>query len=167
MRKALLALPLAVAACTTAPAPPPPRVPAPKPVPVVVVPALQPRPADWRDRPYTPGSWHYADRKAAYGADGVPPLLVMQCDPGRQLVLLSVLGASPTLTVRTSYGQRDWPASPGAEGRSVISFAATDPALDQIAFSRGRFSISGPGLAEMDIPAWAEPSRVIEDCRSR
>ena len=163
MKRLILMLPLIAAACS-APAPPPKAV-GPPPAPVVVPPKPA-APTDWRDKPYTPGAWHYADRTATYGPDGAPPLLTMTCDYGRRLIVLLVAGALPSLTIRTSYAQRDWPAQVGADGHSQISFAPTDPALDQIAFSRGRFSISGPGLAEIDIPAWAEPSRVIEDCRS-
>jgi hypothetical protein len=162
MRKLALALPLIAAACTTAPAPAPVNVPAPPPV---IVPPLPSVPTDWRDKPYTPGAWHYAAGAAAYGQAGAAPLLVMRCDPARRIVILSVAGAIPTLTIRTSYAERNWPAQAGPDGRSAVSFAASDPTLDQIAFSRGRFSLSGPGLAEIDIPAWAEPSRVIEDCR--
>ena len=162
MRKLLLALPLLAAACTTPPAPSPVAAPAPVPV---IVPPLPPVPADWRDKPYTPGTWTYAGGSAAYGPAGAPPLLTMRCDTARHLVTLSVPGALATLTIRTSYAEKSWPATAGSDGRSAVSFAASEPVLDQIAFSRGRFSLSGPGLAEIDIPAWAEPSRVIEDCR--
>lgn len=165
MKRLALALPLAVAACTTAPTPPPKAVAhKPKTAPAIVPPA-PPVEADWRDKPYTAGTWHYADRVATYGAQGMPPLLIMRCDAARRLVVLSVPGTVPAITVRTSYAERAWPAQVGADGRSEISFSATDSALDQIAFSRGRFSLSGNGLPEVDIPAWAEPSRVIEDCR--
>ena len=81
-------------------------------------------------------------------------------------MILSVAGSTPTLTIRTSYAERDWPAQANPDGHSSVSFAPTDPQLDQIAFSRGRFSLSAPNLPEIDIPAWAEPSRVIEDCRN-
>lgn len=162
MKRFILALPLIAAACST-PAPPPKPV-APPP-PAVVVPPKPVTPTDWRDKPYTPGAWHYANRTATFGLDGAAPLLTMTCDYARRLIVLSVAGAPSTLTIRTSYAQRDWPAQAGPDGRSQVSFTPTDPALDQIAFSRGRFSVSGPGLAEIDIPAWAEPSRVIEDCR--
>ena len=162
MKKFVLALPLLAAACSE-PAPPP----APKsaPPPAVVVPPRPPAPTDWRDRPYTPGGWHYANHVATFGIEGARVLFAIQCDPGRRLVILSVAGNATTLTIRTSYAERNWPAQPGPDGRSVVSFLATDPQLDQIAFSRGRFSISAPDLPEIDIPAWAEPSRVIEDCR--
>ncbi|MFW2831304.1 hypothetical protein [Sphingomonas sp. ID0503] len=42
---------------------------------------------------------------------------------------------------------------------------ASDPFLDKIAFSRGRFTVSLAGQPRLVIPAWAEPGRVIEDCR--
>jgi len=164
MRRLIVALPLLAAACTTAPAPVP-QVAAPPPTPVVVPPKPV-LPTDWRDRPYSPGAWHYADRLASYGPAGASPLLTMQCDPARRLVVISVAGNVTTLTIRTSYAQRDWPAQANQDGHSQVSFAPTDPQLDQIAFSRGRFSVSGPNLPEIDIPAWAEASRVIEDCRS-
>jgi len=164
MRRLVLAAPLLAAACTTAPAPIP-QVAAPAPTPVVVPPKPV-EPTDWRDKPYTPGAWHYADRAASYGPPGAPPLLTMRCDPVRRLIVLAVAGNATTFSIRTSYAQRDWPAQANPDGHSEVSFAATDPQLDQIAFSRGRFSVSGPNLPEIDIPAWAEPSRVIEDCRN-
>jgi hypothetical protein len=163
MKRLVIVLPLLAAACTTAPRPVP-QVTAPPPTPVVVPPKPV-VPTDWRDRPYSPGAWHYADHVASYGPDGARPLLTMRCDPARRLVVLSVAGNTTLLTIRTSYAQRDWPARANPDGDSEASFAPSDPQLDQIAFSRGRFSVSGPGLPEIDIPAWAEPSRVIEDCR--
>ena len=165
MKRLILALPLLAAACT-APAPtPPPRIAAPAPTPVIVPPKPA-APTDWRDRPYTPGGWHYANRVATFGTEGAPALFAMQCDPGRRLIILSVAGRVTSLAIRTSYAERAWPAQPGSDGRSQVSFVASDPQLDQIAFSRGRFSVSGAGLPEIDMPAWAEPSRVIEDCRN-
>jgi len=165
MKRLILALPLLAAACTTAPAPAPrPKAATPPPAPVTVSPPPAP-PADWRDRPYSAGAWHYADHVATYGPAGAPPLLTMRCDLARRLVVLSVAGSATTLTIRTSYAERDWPAQATPDGHSQVSFAPTDPQLDQIAFSRGRFSVNGPNLPEIDVPAWAEPSRVIEDCR--
>ena len=165
MKRLILALSLIAAACSQPAAPPPAKVKAPPPAPLIVPPKPA-APIDWRDRPYTPGGWHYANRVATFGTEGAPVLFAMQCDPARRLVILSVAGSVTTLTIRTSYAERAWPAQPGPDGRSQVSFAPTDPQLDQIAFSRGRFSVSGPNLPEIDIPAWAEPSRVIEDCRN-
>lgn len=162
-RRLILALPLVAAACSTPPPPPAPKVAPPRPV--VVTPPKPVAPTDWRDRPYTPGGWHYANHVATFGTEGAPVLFAMQCDVGHRLVVLSVAANVTTLTIRTSYAERSWPAHAGTDGRSQVSFAPGDPQLDQIAFSRGRFSISAPNLPEIDIPAWAEPSRVIEDCR--
>jgi hypothetical protein len=47
----------------------------------------------------------------------------------------------------------------------LVQLQARDPLLDQIAFSRGRFTIEAPGAAMLVIPAWPEAARVIEDCR--
>lgn len=166
MKRLLLLAPLGLAACTAIPTPKArPKVAAPRPAPVAPAPARPERSADWRDRPYTPGTWHYADRIASYGPAGAPPLLTLRCDPAHHIVMLAVRGTANTLTVRTSYAARSWPAGAMGDGTSAIRFVAADPALDQIAFSRGRFSVTAPGLPELDIPAWAEPSRVIEDCR--
>jgi hypothetical protein len=41
---------------------------------------------------------------------------------------------------------------------------ANDPLLDAIAFSRGRFMVTGGG-ATLAIPSWPEAARSIEDCR--
>lgn len=163
MKKSLaLILPLMVAACST-PAPPPPRQAAVAPTPP---PPPPPPPTDWRDRPYTPGLWRYSDRTATFGPAGTTPALTIRCDAARRLIVLSVWGNAPSLTIRTSYAERTWPAQPSGDGRTNVTFTPTDPVLDQIAFSRGRFSVAGPGLAEIDVPAWAEPARVVEDCRS-
>ena len=40
-----------------------------------------------------------------------------------------------------------------------------DPLLDAIALTRGRFAIEVPGQQPLYLPAWAEVTRVIEDCR--
>ena len=44
---------------------------------------------------------------------------------------------------------------------------ATDPNLDRLAFSRGRFAVSaeGAGLRRAVLPARPEVGRVIDDCR--
>jgi hypothetical protein len=153
---------LSVAACTVIPKPQPAAPPAPPPpAPAAPAPA---KAADWRDEPLSPGVWSYAQTgattEARFGPAGAPSF-VMRCDRSRRQVALVRPGqATGSLTVRTSYGIRTWPLQQGA-----VALAATDSALDQIAFSRGRFSVSMAGQPTLLIPAWAEPSRVIEDCR--
>jgi hypothetical protein len=46
-----------------------------------------------------------------------------------------------------------------------LALPATDPLLDQIAFTRGRFMLAA-GTLELILPAWPEIARVVEDCRS-
>jgi hypothetical protein len=74
---------------------------------------------------------------------------------------------SAQMVVRTTFGVVQWPAT--TDGRTlphtVAIRAAGDGALDQIAFSRGRFAVEAPGLASLIVPAWPEVTRVIEDCR--
>ena len=162
----LLVFALSVSGCVRpAVAPPPPPVTAP------VAPAPLPTsPVDWRDAPETPGGWSYvqdnAGSTARFGRANGEPDFTMRCDRASRTVILSVLGAGGgAMTVKTSYAERVWPAQIAA-GRTETRITPSDPALDQIAFSRGRFSVTAAGLPTVTMPAWAEPSRVIEDCRS-
>jgi len=148
-----------------APVAPPPAPPPPPPV------AATPAPtADWRDVPLTPGAWSYRRDNAAtaalFGAAGAAPAFSLQCNRTTHTITLSRPGtAAGPMTVTTSYGVKSWPATPTPDGRVAVTLTATDPALDQIAFSRGRFAVAGAGLPTLFLPSWAEPARVIEDCR--
>ncbi|HEX8062752.1 MAG TPA: hypothetical protein VF535_06005, partial [Allosphingosinicella sp.] len=108
---------------------------------------------DWRDRPLTPGDWSYdpGSGEARY-AD-----FSLRCDGLRRLVMLSRAGASGPLRLRTSYGEHVL--------ASGAALAADDPRLDEIAYSRGRFTVEAQGLTILILPAWPEPARVVEDCR--
>jgi hypothetical protein len=158
---------LLLAGCASAP----PRIAAPppaKPLPVIVPPT--PQVLDWRDAPETPGGWSYAREAsgsaARFGRAGAAADFELRCDPARREISLSRPGMLPgTMTIVTSYGARSWPAGV-AGGRVAIRLAAADPFLDQLAFSRGRFEVTDPGLVTLILPAWAEPARVIEDCRA-
>ena len=162
-----LIVPLLLAGCV-APAPPPRPAEVP---PVVVTPppaVVPPTATDWRDAPETPGGWRYlvagADPVARFG-NGEAAQFELRCERASRTVYLSRLGGTGgTMTIRTSYGERSWPAA-SLDGRTAISLAARDPFLDQLAFSRGRFSVALDGLPLLLMPAWAEPARVIEECR--
>lgn len=68
------------------------------------------------------------------------------------------------MTLRATGTSRALPAAAGPQGlRAQLS--ATDPLLDELAFSRGRFAVEAAGVPQLVIPAWAELARVIEDCR--
>jgi hypothetical protein len=151
-------LALALAGCST-PAPPPAK-PAAAPPPQIAAP---PPPAvDWRDIPETPGRWGYArdtaGSSATFTETGGVADLVLRCDAVAHKVTLTRPGMTGAITLTTSYGTRSWPDSP-------VMLASTDPVLDQIAFSRGRFTIEMANAPRLVLPAWAEPARVIEDCR--
>ncbi|HEU0100627.1 MAG TPA: hypothetical protein VFQ67_17845 [Allosphingosinicella sp.] len=110
-------------------------------------------PADWRDRPLTPGDWSYdpGAGEARYAG------FSLRCDGASRRVTLSRAGALAPLRLRTSFGEHV--LEPGA------ALPADDPRLDEIAFSRGRFLVEAKGMADLVLPAWPEPARVIEDCR--
>lgn len=163
-----------VASCTPRvvpeprPAPPPPAAPAPPP------PA--PLAGDWQDWPLTPGTWVYrqspSDQSARYGPPASEALLTISCDRTARRISVSVPrtdGATDgrMLTIRTSYGVLQWPAaaSGGAMPQLVATRAASDQGFDWILFSRGRFTVEVPGHAALVLPTWAEPARVVEDCR--
>lgn len=133
---------------------PPPAEPAPDPVPAPQ--GQQDRP----DPPLTPGDWSYSEgvggSVARFGPAGAERLS-LRCDPGRRRIVVTRQGSSAALRVRTTYGQRA--LAPAAE------LPADDPLLDEIAFSRGRFTVEAEGLEPLILPTWPEPARVVEDCR--
>ena len=170
MKRSIALLPLGLAACVPAsrpPAAPPPaspRVAAPAPLPA-------PAPAaDWRDWPLTPGTWSYRrDERgsvAVFGRAGADALVTLRCDSGGRRIYLSVTGQPTTATLRTTSTARQLPLRPtGGAQAYAAALAATDPLLDAMAFSRGRFTVERAGQAPIVAPAYAEVGRVTEDCR--
>lgn len=161
-----------------APSPPPATRPVAQPRPTPIAPA-QPAPVatEWQYRPASPGSWTYrpeaAGSAAFFGTSGSDVRLALRCDRASRRVSLARAGAGPNsasagaIIVRTSYGATSWPAasSGGATPQLVAFRAASDTVLDQLAYSRGKFAIEVVGQEVLTVPAWAEVSRVIEDCR--
>ena len=170
MKRSIALLPLGLAACVPAsrpPAAPPPaspRVAAPAPLPA-------PAAADWRDWPLTAGTWSYRrDARgslALFGQAGADALVTLRCDAAERRVYLSVAGAGAEATLRTTSTARRHPLPPpgGAQPSAAAALAATDPLLDAMAFSRGRFTVERAGQAPIVAPAYAEVGRVTEDCR--
>ena len=162
-----LALGLLVTACIPAPKIAPPR---PAPPPVVLAP---PPPAvpGWTEAPVNAGGWTYArdtaGSTARFGLPGAIADFELRCDSAGRLVSLSRPGAiAGTMTITTSYGARSFAAAVRTDGRVAAPLPARDPFLDQLAFSRARFAVDGPAPGRLILPAWAEPTRVIEDCRA-
>lgn len=171
-----------MAGCGPAPKPAPPVVVQPTPRPVATFtppPAIeQPVYETYLDAPQSPGDWSYTNRTegggtASFGTGGFPPLFVIECS--RQPLHPPVLklyrggeanGAVP-MRIQTETQERLMTVAPdlSREGTLSVVVNATDPLLDAIAFSRGRFAVEVAGLRTLYIPAWPEITRVIEDCR--
>ncbi|MGH6783069.1 MAG: hypothetical protein ACREBP_00410 [Sphingomicrobium sp.] len=104
-----------------------------------------------------PGQWSHAatatGSEARFGA-----YLSLHCDRATRTVKVTRPGIAPgVLTIITDSTTRNLPVG----GRLL----ANDPVLDAMAFSRGRFLVSGGGVT-LAIPSWPEAARSIEDCRS-
>jgi hypothetical protein len=165
---------LLLAACAAPRLVPPAAPPAPAPVAMTPVPPAPPAPArGWEDTPVEPGRWVYRldgqDSLAQFFHPRRHDRASLRCERATRRVVLSMAAAtvpSPSITIRTSYGDLAWSADslPGG-GRIGAGRAATDPGLDWIAFSRGRFALEAAGNESIVLPAWAEVARVIEDCR--
>ena len=170
MRAAALLALLAIAGCTA----PPPRVAVTPPPQLVVPPPPGPPTAmDWRDWPVAPGVWRYGrDARgsvAMYGRVDTDAVAVLRCDSRLGRLFLSVAGnAAGTMVVRTSSIVRSIPigATGGTPAYVAATLTPTDPLLDAMAFSRGRFALTVIGGSPLVVPAWGEVGRVIEDCRS-
>ncbi|MBM6576474.1 hypothetical protein KCP91_08815 [Microvirga sp. SRT01] len=170
MRASPLLLVLAVAGCV---APPVQRAPAPA-APVALPPPPKPvaLSGDWQDWPVTPGTWSYRrDARgslALFGQTGSDAGLTLRCDTTARQIYLSRSGAATAaLTIRTSSATRAIAVQPtgGTPPYVAAAFAATDPLLDAMAFSRGRVVVEQPGAPTLVIPPYAEVGRVVQDCR--
>ena len=144
-------------------------LPAPRPAPV---PPPSPVAPDWRDRPVTAGTWTYArDERgsiASFEQAGSGALTMLRCDLANRRLVLSRAGvATGPITIRTSSTTRALPtgATGGTPPYAAAVLTATDPLLDAMAFSRGRFALEQEGAPPLALPAWAEIGRVVEDCR--
>jgi hypothetical protein len=128
--------------------------------------------ADWGLFPLTPGGWVYSEQgsgsQALFGPANSEARFIVRCDKARRQVVLSREGQAGQLTLRTSNLARTLTAASRAEPLPYLAatLPASDPLLDSMVFSRGRFTVEAPGLPMLVIPAWPEPARVVEDCRS-
>lgn len=163
-RSVAIPLILALASCAT---PPKPTPPAPVVVPVPEEPATA---VDWRDLPVSPGRWAYVPSAttpiAQYARPAELPDFTIKCDrKARTLILFRSGGTSGPMAITTSYSGLEFAVQTASDGVSV-TLPATSDFLDRIAFSRGHVSIAVPGRPLLVLPAWAEPARVIQDCRA-
>lgn len=177
------ALIFALAACVPAakapaPAASPRPVASPAPQELRIAPQMilqAPPSAGWTDAPMTPGAWRYIDYgegngKRALFSQGDDDLLDVTCvfEPQGPQVLLIRNGRPPSdpvqMTIRTETQQRTL-AARAASRHAIAALPVSDPLLDAMALSKGRFAIEVFGVAPLILPTWAEVSRVIEDCR--
>jgi len=119
------------------------------------------------------GSWTYSatsdGSEASFAnASGVPQVIVRCARAARQVsIAKAATGAAPFVHVWTSSLTKSVASNFNpATGRLTIDLSATDPLLDALANSRGRFGIIVGTEPPLVIPAWAEAARVIEDCRA-
>ena len=173
-----LALTFSVAACIppapeSAPAPTPAATAAPRPAPVPT-PSQAAVHSSWMDVPKSPGDWSYiagtAGGIAQFGEGASASRLTLRCIPAARQVMVIRHGSGATpptaLTIRTEGATRTLAAAPASDRASIsVAFAANDPLLDAMALTKGRFAVEAQGLPTLYVPAWAEVTRVIEDCR--
>ncbi|RPF70746.1 hypothetical protein [Aurantiacibacter spongiae] len=178
---AVIAGTLALTGCVP-PAPEP--TPAPTPAPTVArpeaAPVRIPTPSfdNWMDYPATPGDWSYVaepgQTMAVFGTDRSPEgiALIMACDLATRRVSIGRKGNAAgqvDMTVRTETRDQVLTAGP-VQSRApllVAQLAASDPLLDAIAFSKGRFALEVTGTDTIYVPAYPEITRVVEDCRDQ
>ena len=146
-------------------------VPAPTPTPVA---AAEPKYESWMDAPRTKGDWSYRSAPggsvALYGEPQSDARFSIRCDVSTRSITLNRAGsaASPVpMRILTETAERTLNAQPtGGELPTItVSVQPRDPILDAMALTKGRFAVETSGMKTLYLPAWAEVTRVIEDCR--
>ncbi|MDG5748608.1 hypothetical protein P8Q88_10500 [Qipengyuania sp. XHP0207] len=173
-----LALSSTIAACVPAPdstpAPEPVATSTPTPTPSAAPLPPPPMESDWIDQPQTAGSWSYRatgnSTRAYFGSASSPGgAFSLECKtPGRIIELGRPGRTSQSITIRTETASRTLAAGSGeiaSPASTVAQLSANDPLLDAMALTRGRFAVETPEMPTLYLPAWAEVTRVIEDCR--
>ena len=119
------------------------------------------------------GSWTYSaasdGSEAIFANAASSPQLWVHCIRATRKVSIAkpATAASPFINVWTSAQSRSVPASFNpATGRLTIELDANDTLLDALSNSRGRIGFTAGSEPSLVVPAWAEPARVIEDCRA-
>ena len=129
----------------------------------VDVDALHPTFGSWSFQTVQGGSY------AAFTDTSGAQRLIIRCNRGARTVSVlrtGVPAAAPTMSVWTSSAARSVASRFDATKTLTIDLSATDPLLDSIAFSRGRFATAAAGAPLLVVPSGPQIDRVIEDCRS-
>ncbi len=119
------------------------------------------------------GSWSYQAVQggsfAAFVDASATQRLIIRCNRVSRTISIirtGVPAAAPTLAIWTTSSARSVPSRFDVTRTLTADLRATDPLLDAIAFSRGRFATAAGGAPLMAVGVSPEPVRVIEDCRS-
>lgn len=175
-RTLLLAAGFGLSACATVPRPgaPPPRpTVATKPAPPAPAPIVR----DWKDRPFSSGGWTLAQETdgmvARFGRAGSGPDFLVACNTPTRTIRFARAGSLPELmaskmTLASTEGAKSYDAA-NSSGQPAYIWSETrtsDPQLDLLAFSRGRFLVSIAGTDDLVIPAWPEFAHIVEECRA-
>ena len=135
--------------------------------------AQVPQAPDFSYSPVSPGSWTYrtvpGGSEAAFVDASGTTRMVVACGRVTRLITLSRISGAPAATmsfwtssaVRNLGSRFDQPS-----GRVIAQVGANDALLDAIAFSRGRFAVSMPGMPALVMPAAPEIAHIVEDCRA-
>lgn len=147
--------------------------------------AQEPRPTNYLDAPQTLGNWRYARSgritQAVFSA-GATTHLAFTCLGHTQQI--RIMREAPEreargeaqreqyqgqrrMQITTETGEKTLAAHPMPSQPHVVAadIAVSDPFLDAMAITKGRFAVETEGMDTLYLPAWAEVSRVIEDCR--
>jgi hypothetical protein len=131
---------------------------------------------NWIDRAATPGDWSYrqdtAGSAALFSAGSAGTRFAIRCDRSERRIRFERAGlldpgASARLTVMTTAGSASYALgnAGGTPPMVAATVAATDPFLDRLVYTRGRFLVQVTGTDDLVLPGWAEVARVVEDCR--
>ena len=176
-----LALTFTVAACSgEAPPPAPTPAPSPAPSPVATTPpppppvVNEPRYENFLDAPQTAGTWTYINEPgetlAIFGTSPNNPVFAVRCSAGRielgRMTSQAMTGAR-VMSIKTETTTRQLQATARSGRVNVVAatLSANDSLLDAMAITKGRFAVGTEGMRTLYLPAWAEVTRVIEDCR--
>ncbi|AUX70253.1 hypothetical protein CHX26_12785 [Porphyrobacter sp. HT-58-2] len=128
----------------------------------------------WMDAPATPGEWRYEingeGSAALFLDDRQSASFSLWCEARSGSVALVRYGTARephVITVRSETTTRSISAEQTQSPYPylVTALRPSDPLLDAIALSKGRFAVEVDGLPPLYLPSHAEVSRVIEDCR--